>query len=584
MFRGQLFLSIFLLWGFCTGYYIEGRPEFHNLSYNTQQAFESVFTNDEFFQDAIPLKVIGSGSYGTVITMRKKIGDEEFIFAVKMEKDSMISPHPSKFIEKDLQMSENSVSGLFRNLRVVDYLTNKGNPFMPKVYSSRYLMLENIKIDKQTPLPYQALATYNLQIMEYGEYGSLVHFAKFAKESGLDTVALFTDIFRKLLLAISRFYEDKVIHGDIKPQNIFVKSCNVGQFKYCPIVGDWDLGYFMGEGAFAEDQLRYTARYRPIEQHFYKRDNSHLFIGPGGYTYSGLEDTYALGMTMVMIGLELGLNFHDHQPLINIIEGMVYPLSFDEAGSIIVNGNLDHVIYYTHLNQYRAPKINDPNFQQFSIRKICSKVVERFNQYSTISQNKAYMNEVKTLEKSFMALENDLMMSDLKSFWLVENFIKSKQNIPLWTQSEFSEFEFYMNYKRSLSKHNNFPNLLERRSKPQDALNAVTELMFPGKDEVELSYENTNLLVEALREESHRIKVHDENNGGVIVLETGYKYIVTLKNMCAFIFNKMGVKTVDKALEIKAQKAVSEATLYIGDVTAFCKAILRPIPVRKLIL
>ncbi len=35
-----------------------------------------------------------------------------------------------------------------------------------------------------------------------------------------------------------------VIHGDIKPGNIFAKECDGPGIDICPVLGDWDLGYY----------------------------------------------------------------------------------------------------------------------------------------------------------------------------------------------------------------------------------------------------------------------------------------------------------------------------------------------------
>ena len=87
-----------------------------------------------------------------------------------------------------------------------------------------------------------------------------------------------------------------MIHGDIKPANIFMRSCNVGLTPYCPVIGDWDLAANYKQRLIPEIWARYTPGYRAPEMLYFGYDTykKNLVTGPTGYKYSGKEDIFAL--------------------------------------------------------------------------------------------------------------------------------------------------------------------------------------------------------------------------------------------------------------------------------------------------
>jgi serine/threonine protein kinase len=126
--------------------------------------------------------------------------------------------------------------------------------------------------------PVNHFGIYNLQIMEYADMGTLRDFAAYIKEKGLDKVAHLKDMINKILISVHAFNKRGILHGDIKPDNVFVKRCGPDKGEFCPIMGDWDLGYYYREAPIV-DQLRYSLQYRPLEMTYYIK-NSNTMVDP----------------------------------------------------------------------------------------------------------------------------------------------------------------------------------------------------------------------------------------------------------------------------------------------------------------
>ena len=125
--------------------------------------------------------------------------------------------------------------------------------------------------------------------------------------------------FGKLIQSFAEInFKGKILHGDIKPENIMAKILNKdtpSELDIEPVVIDFDLNlHNPREKYMIHHQLRYTPNYRPREMFDatkipLKDATTAWEINWRKYVYSGefVEDSYALGVTIKeVLGLQSG--------------------------------------------------------------------------------------------------------------------------------------------------------------------------------------------------------------------------------------------------------------------------------------
>ena len=147
--------------------------------------------------------------------------------------------------------------------------------------------------------------------------------------------------FGKLIQSFAEInFKGKVLHGDIKPENIMAKISKKGtppELDVEPVVIDFDLNlYNPREEYFSDPQLRYTPYYRPHEM-FDATEIPEVHPTPAweinwrNYVYSGefVEDSYALGVTIKeVLGLQSGnvdKTSKEYTGLLNLAKRMAGP-------------------------------------------------------------------------------------------------------------------------------------------------------------------------------------------------------------------------------------------------------------------
>lgn len=146
-------------------------------------------------------------------------------------------------------------------------------------------------------------------------------------------------------MAVTEINSHGVLQGDIKPQNIFIKECDLNKSRVCPIIGDWDLAYhYKDRDGLEEDALRYSVNYTPPEMEFYMIKVDHMLMSPYGYTYTGKEDVYALGI---------------------VLDKLTKALHIDKKGDYIAGMLIDSMKYPEVYLKGKEPEIYNPTTQEF---------------------------------------------------------------------------------------------------------------------------------------------------------------------------------------------------------------------------
>ena len=293
---------------------------------------EQALSNDPFFSGMIKEKILGAGSYGLVFKMNKMVSSVPKSYAVKIGNTKKLieskGPFPEGLLDVDAAELNNWISGE----RFSEILRNHQTPYLPLLLGIRSIVFKD-DIPERNQGQNRLIHKF-VQANELAGYGDMGHFSRVVQKNHSDSRdSIFLNLFYKSALSLARINGQGIIHGDLKPENIFVKQCDdISELKICPIVGDWDLGYkYDPEAEPSEAQLRYTLYYRPIEMlYFTGQDNNDIKRGSFGYIYSGKEDVYALGITMLDFMFRMGLNLNDIKPQFkNILRSMIHPMDID---------------------------------------------------------------------------------------------------------------------------------------------------------------------------------------------------------------------------------------------------------------
>ena len=275
---------------------------------------------DSFFGGMEETKVLGSGTYGYVLKMKKPAGQGGKEYAVKIGTEDLLNEASFPLTEDMLNVERYKLNTIIRGNRVIEFLKTKNVPYITNLETFRYVVFSDY--DKNS-------IVYVVSAMELADQGDMYGFAEKIKNGSQDRkYKIFKDLFLKMALSLYRVNKQKFVHGDIKIENTFVRSCNDFGGVYCPVVGDWDLVYNY-ETTPTSGSLRYTLYNRPPEMiYFTKMGDTGILVGPTGYKYSGKEDVYALAANMMEFANFANISLE--QDMVNLLTDMVHPLTFEQ--------------------------------------------------------------------------------------------------------------------------------------------------------------------------------------------------------------------------------------------------------------
>lgn len=308
---------------------------------------ETALNQDGYFRGLTFEKILGSGSYGLALQMKDTVSDK--MIAIKITNDIMIDKIPDDINEEHLLLNAGSLSHIYTNTRFLKYLEGNGVPFLPKTITDRNVVL----FTKERNSNHSKLEIKNLWVQELGDLGNLRHYCyKNVSNDHTENRKFLLNIIYKILFSMNMIVENKVMHGDIKPDNIFIKTCILdGKLDICPIIGDWDLGYFYSDKP-NRNLIPYTRGFKPVEMLYFASEMDYqisrsMFMADWAFTYSKKEDVFALGVTFLQTLCILTRCTPDtfkqnnhYDDILAIIAKMVHPVELEDI--ILLHSYGDH--------------------------------------------------------------------------------------------------------------------------------------------------------------------------------------------------------------------------------------------------
>ena len=486
---------------------------------------EQALSNDPFFSGMIKEKILGAGSYGLVFKMNKMVSSVPKSYAVKIGNTHKLieskGPFPEALLDVDPAELNNWISGE----RFSEILRNYQTPYLPLLLGIRSIVFKD-DIPERNQGQNRLIHKF-VQANELARYGDMGHFSRVVQKNHSDSRdSIFLNLFYKSALSLARINGQGIIHGDLKPENIFVKQCDdISELKICPIVGDWDLGYkYDPEAEPSEAQLRYTLYYRPIEMlYFTGQDNNDIKRGSFGYIYSGKEDVYALGITMLDFIFRMGLGLNDiNIAFKNILRRMIHPMDIDLVPNFLIG---DHETRINWLYKY----INSAS--QLFDRSYASKKREFDATIKTVLTSKDQNN---FLKQRIQAIEQGQYHRLVSFYDLLKNAAGKEQKsngdycLDVIDEETYNSFVDLYTELRLL---NPFQESIDQRPTMKQVVDELTKILYRTED-TNLNDTIAGLYAQILLKESQSAEV-DPSRSDVIVFADAYDVnYQRLKHMC----------------------------------------------------
>lgn len=548
------------------------------------QDLESALKDDHFFGSLKEVDKLGQGTYGLVIKMNEsgKFRDPTSI-AVKISKDTNIDAIPDQIDEEVLTKDSGDISNKLANFRFLNYLQSKHTTrFLPFSFGDRNVL---------TTGKSGHLEIVNLWAMELADLGNLDEFINGI--SGFDDKLRFSinkrfekkrfffiNLLYKTLYGANAFLNQQVMQGDIKPINIFVRTCDMlYKGDVCPIIGDWDLGYFYSP-KFVENFMSYTANYRPPEFFYFSAEygsseRNRMFVGDDAFKYSKKEDVYAIGATFIKMAQNLNFELQEKIPKTNdkindsqlegfqeLLQSMVSPFTIKEVlafQSAVVHQN--EKSFYAHLKSAFFENL-DSNYvastQQFDkcIQPLKMKNIKAGNRIER------YMNEAAT--KNYNPA---ILYLRLKNFFNVE-IAGDKEKLKEYQ----SERTIFRGCEHFMKNSNPLEGIIEKRSTMADALTFAKNLFA---NELELQrIEVSDLDLVNLPQETHLDHKILKSNRNDIFIAPSFKSASNRVKL-EFCTNMPTNEFEDLKKSVTKDETQKDFDILNGSVRDICKAIIR---------
>ena len=488
---------------------------------------EYALATDPFFSGLKKDKILGAGTFGLVFKMSKMTAQGEKSYAIKIGNSDFFIQAKRPFDESVLQTDGAELNAWIVGERFVEVLRNKQTPYLPLLYAVRSVVFKDDvpSRNKQQDVPIHKL----IQASEIAEYGDMSSFGVEIKTETLEKkLNVFHTLFLKSALSLAKINENNVIHGDIKPDNFFIKKCNDFGEQYCPIVGDWDLAYQINpEADKTESQMRYTLLYRPIEMlYFTSEDGQEVKRGSFGYKFSGKEDVYALGISMLEFLFKMGVAIGDLNPIIKeTLAKMIHPMPLSDVPNLFEGEALARLKW---IKEFVKDKLKwfDKTYLQDRARfdGLCMTAIHfhNFNNEVIETVQDIALNQKYRLFTYYELIKSDASTKQIEQLDYMEQGLDNDQ------LSEF--YELY----QKLGLRNPFQGQLDKRPTMQQVVEILFSNLINSESQDPIAVQ-INALYSQLPQNQVQSTETDPNRSDIVVLKSAYD--TDYKNLQFFCVN-----------------------------------------------
>ena len=343
-----------------------------------------------------------------------------------------------RFYRNSLELSKHigELNNIDYSYFMMDFLAGQGVPFVIK-----YLYIE-VSTPIQENGSKEDSYELNLAELEYPDYGDLKIFASqlYKMEMALETkLRSLYKIFFYISHAIGLANHKQVLHGNICPENILLRSCSLGQINVCPMIAGWDMSFNI---EIPSNYMKYTPRYRPLEMTLFQDVNiDEIYTALGGYKYSKTEDGYAFAITMIDTMVAAGISKEQMQGVTTMLNDLLYPWTVEEVFELHIN-SVEELMSKSDIVE-KFDQILNPKYIE---------IIREFKAFYESSEQEIINDDIDTDK-----MINDLKSQDISSVSIIRNFIN--YNYMLKTNNNGNIFE-----RLDELKKNKFSSLLTNLS------------------------------------------------------------------------------------------------------------------------
>ena len=543
--RMKMLLALFLIITGLNGFTISNcGPTDHLVSYEAayiKQALEL----DPFFRDLVQEgDHLGYGSFGIVLKMYKMVDSAKKYYAVKFGSIQKINEAGFLPDQSTLTTYSGDLNSTVLGNRFVEYLRSQKVAFLPNTIVFKYVLFPHIAYPSAPVLKI-------IQAMEIADLGNLYNYgsqmAADTEKSVFDQATrdkFFLDMALKSALSISKFNGLSVLQGDIKGVNIFLRSNAREDYPFLtdidPVIGDWDFGYKYGPDNLSNER-RYTPTYCPIEMKVFETTQndrySNLFLvnSNNGYHYSGKEDVFALGVTLIKLFIDI--QPHLSEELQTLLNDMIHPLPGHRFGD-----------YTTDTDSLHNAVIND--FKRNLMKHIDKEFKKKLGIMENIA-SEAYTKSIELKDKypAFFNAFSDYVdfyqeqttplafMVFTQSFRQTFEKLEHNKNFHAFQGEVLTpeQWETFISCEEYLKNNNPYETLLAQRPSPNEVLKTlIAEINKTSYPTSTLDAESLYELIES--EVAVRSSEDSAKNSGIYVFNAIYTSVsaFNIKAICQF--------------------------------------------------
>lgn len=334
------------------------------LSFDEVEAINRMLRGDSIFDELEQIFVMHQGHDHVDLYVKKETQRKPQHFLVRITEDNTIIDYPVGKEEDAFYTGNIFLNEIISDTKIPNLLVQKDIPFVPLLITFRYLLYEDTA-RLGTPIV-RVVALYELpgESIEREGKGLRDDTSKLGKAK---QVEFLTDLLYKILLLSKEVNDAGWLNLSFKPftgvnRDVMIGAGLFGESFSFPYFQQWTHAFNFKEAEIIYDDYIDNGIFTPPEYYHFKEhfDNT-IIAGAFGYSYSGSEDIYSIGMLAIYfadqfarikereinshLDDESNIKFTAKHWLVNEkieekIAKLIFPVTLEQASSIVRLGNV----------------------------------------------------------------------------------------------------------------------------------------------------------------------------------------------------------------------------------------------------
>ena len=496
------------------------------LSFDEVEAINRMLRGDSIFDELEQIFVMHQGHDHVDLYVKKETQRKPQHFLVRITEDHTIIDYPIGKEEIAFNTGTIVLNEIISDTRVQNLLVQKNIPFVPLLITFRYLLYENTA--KLGTPKVRVVALYELpgESIEREGKGLRDDTSELGKVKQLEFL---TDLLYKILLLSKEVNDAGWLNLSFKPfygvnRDVMIGAGLFGESFSFPYFQQWTHAFNFKEADIIYDHYIDNGIFTPPEYHHFREDFDNTIIaGALGFSYSGSEDLYSIGMLAIYFAdqfakiKEREINSHlddlnkikytaKHwlagEKIEDEIAKLIFPVTLEQASNIVRLGNVHGLSILKEIGNAMQEQEDKKTLENLERLENVQFLVEK-NTLNTVALKiiQMIMAVEHGLEEQVEFLNGEIdnyptketgFLGDYYSL-LKDNF--HYENIEIEDRRKFMEtklgndvdkmalYDQFFASEEKLMKWNPFQKILEGRMGYDEAIKSFGKILYDAEDE-----------------------------------------------------------------------------------------------------